>query len=53
MIDNIDHRVGDLSRAEVHARQRGNTRYVDDILKLVNSDIAEVEDFILVAKLIG
>jgi hypothetical protein len=52
MIDNIREEISTLSKAEVLAR-RGNKYAAEDILKKINIDIELVEDFILVAALIG
>jgi len=52
MIDNIGAEVTLLSRAEVLAK-RGNTHSAAELLEKINNDIKLVEEFILVATLIG
>ena len=52
MIRNIRPEVTLLSRAEVEKR-RGRNHATDDILKRINDDIEMVEQYLLVAALIG
>jgi hypothetical protein len=52
MIDNISAEVTLLSKAEVLAR-RGNKREAAYLLEKINTDIESIEEFILVAALIG
>jgi hypothetical protein len=52
MIDNIGVEVTALSKAEVLAR-RGSKHVAEEILLKINTDIEMVEEFILVAALIG
>jgi len=52
MIDNIGHEVSELSRAEVEARQ-GKKHRAKELLIKVNQDIELVEEYLLVAALIG
>jgi hypothetical protein len=52
MIDNIGAEITLLSKAEVLAR-RGNARSANELLEKINNDIELVEEFILVAALIG
>ena len=52
MISNIHPEISDLSRAEIEAR-RGNCRRADEILVKVNEHINEIEEFLLIAALIG
>lgn len=52
MIRNISFEVNDLSRAEVNAR-RGKKLPAEELLTKINHDIEVVEEFLLVAALIG
>lgn len=52
MISNISAEVIELSRAEVELR-RGNKYATKPILEKINKDIEIVEEFLLVAALIG
>jgi hypothetical protein len=52
MIRNIRPEVTLLSKAEVEKR-RGRNHATDDILKRINDDIEMVEQYLLVAALIG
>lgn len=52
MIDNIGDEITQLSKAEVLAR-RGNGLAAAELLEKINNDIKLVEEFILVAVLIG
>lgn len=52
MINNIGAEVTLLSRAEVLAR-RGNNALARELLEKINNDIELVEEFILVAVLMG
>jgi len=52
MLDNIDKLATDLSRAEVEYR-RGRSSNRDALIERINKDIALIEEFILVAALIG
>ena len=52
MINNISDEITILSKAEVMAR-RGHKNVAKDILSKVNNDIVLVEEYILVAALIG
>jgi len=52
MIDNISLEITQLSKAEVLAR-RGQRHLAEELLIKVNNDIELVEEFILVAALIG
>lgn len=52
MIRNIRNAVTDLSKAEVEMR-RGRSNNVSTLLNKINEDIEMVEEYILVAALIG
>jgi len=52
MIDNIHLRVSELSKAEIEAR-RGKPYRAQELLVMVNEEIETVEEFLLVAALIG
>lgn len=52
MLDNIGTKVTKLSKAEVLAR-RGQHALAAELLTQINNDINMVEEFILVAALIG
>jgi hypothetical protein len=52
MIEGISLEVKELSKAEVMAR-RGKRKIADDLLIRINQDIEMVEEYILVAKLLG
>lgn len=52
MLDNIGNKITRLSKAEVLAR-RGQPALAVDLLDQINSDINAVEEFILIATLIG
>lgn len=52
LIRNIDRKVTELSKAEVFARQ-GRSNLSDALLDDVNNDIELVDEYILVATLIG
>jgi hypothetical protein len=52
MINNIEKKVCQLSRQEIELRRhRSNT--VDELLKIINQEIVEIEEFILIASLLG
>lgn len=51
MLSNIDRRVNDLSRAEVLVRQ-GRIHAADEPLKKLHTDLAELDEFIILSKLI-
>jgi hypothetical protein len=52
MIDNVGVEVTALSKAEVLAR-RGSKHFAEEILVKINNDIEMIEEFILIAALIG
>lgn len=52
MIFNIDSRITELSKAEVEARQGHPARAIE-LLNKVNQDIELVEEFLLMAALLG
>jgi hypothetical protein len=52
MIENISSSIRDLSRAEISAR-RGRYSATDALLVKINIDIKMVEEYILVAALLG
>jgi hypothetical protein len=52
MIENIKSEVTALSKAEVEARQ-GKLRRAEDLLSKINEDIQLVEEYILIATLLG
>ena len=52
MIENIRAEVTQLSRAEVEAR-RGKKHHAEDLLVKINQDIEMIEEYLLVAALIG
>jgi hypothetical protein len=52
MIGNIQHQVTELSRAEVLVRQ-GQKHRADALLIRINNDIELVEEYLLVAALLG
>ena len=52
MIRNISRRITELSREEVEARNRRSNR-VDYLLSTINEEIEMVEEYILVAALLG
>ena len=52
MINNIGISVTELSRAEVDAR-RGKTCRAEELLSKINTDIELVEEYLLVAALLG
>lgn len=52
MIHNLGLEITNLSKAEVLARQ-GNKKASHEILKKINNNIEEVEEFMLVGALIG
>lgn len=52
MIKNIQSGVTELSRAEVLAR-RGQRHKAEEILARVNNDIEMVEEYLLIATLLG
>ena len=52
MIDSITQEVSQLSKAEVLVRQ-GRKHAADEVLAKVNQDIELVEEYILVAALLG
>lgn len=52
MIGNIRSKVTELSKAEVDAR-RGKKLRADELLCQVNDDIRTVEEYLLVAALLG
>jgi predicted secreted Zn-dependent protease len=52
MIENIQREITKLSKAEVEQR-RGKKHATDEILDKVNKDIELVEEYLLVAALIG
>lgn len=51
MLNNIDRRVNDLSRAEVLVRQ-GRIHAADDLLKKLHTDLAELDEFIILSNLL-
>lgn len=52
MIDNIGFKIADLSRAEVVAR-RCRSNLANKLIEEINNDIRLVEEYILMATLIG
>jgi hypothetical protein len=52
MIDNIRSEISHLSKAEVNAR-RGKKQLAEELLMKVNQDIEMVEEYLLVAALLG
>jgi hypothetical protein len=52
MIENIRAEVTALSKAEVEARQ-GRKHHAEELLIRVNQDIEMVEEYLLVAALLG
>lgn len=52
LLNNISHTVTELSKAEVDYR-RGKKRRAEELLQKVNQDIEMVEEYILLAALIG
>lgn len=52
MIDNIGKEIALLSNAEIEAR-RGKKHRAEELLIKINQDIEMVEEYILVASLIG
>lgn len=52
MIENIRAEITELSKAEVLAR-RGQTHRAKEVLSKVNNDIDMVEEYLLVAALLG
>ncbi len=52
MISNISTNITELSRAEVVAR-RGRSNLATELLVQINEDIETVEEFLLVAALLG
>jgi len=52
MIGNIRKEITELSKAEVELRQ-GRKHITDDLLIKINEDIEMVEEYLLVAALIG
>lgn len=52
LINNIDSKVSELSKAEVEDR-RGRSSKREYLIEQINTDIQLVEEFILVAALIG
>lgn len=52
MISNISAKITELSKAEVAAR-RGRSNQAAELLSEVNEDIVTVEEFLLVAALLG
>lgn len=52
LISNIGKKVSELSKAEVEAR-RGNVYRANRLLLDINSDIEMVEEYLLIAKLLG
>lgn len=52
MIENIQQEVNKLSSAEVEAR-RGKKLRAQELLVKINQDIEVVEEYLLVAKLLG
>lgn len=52
LIRNLRSKVTELSKAEVEMR-RGRTNNVSSLLNIINNDIEMVEEYILVAALIG
>lgn len=52
MIKNVDKRVTELSKEEVIAR-RGSKYKSEILIKQINDDIVAVEEYIVVAALIG
>lgn len=51
MLNNIDRRVSDLSRAEVLVRQ-GRVHAAEEPLKKLHTDLAELDEFIVLSNLI-
>jgi len=52
MISNISTKITELSKAEVAAR-RGRSNLAAELLKEINEDLVTVEEFLLVAALLG
>ena len=52
MISNISAKIAELSKAEVAAR-RGRSNLAAELLTQINEDIETVEEFLLVAALLG
>ena len=52
MIGNINAEVSNLSKAEVEAR-RGKKQLAEELLTKVNNDIELVEEYLLMAALLG
>jgi len=52
MISNISTKITELSKAEVAAR-RGRSNLAVELLKEINEDLVTVEEFLLVAALLG
>jgi hypothetical protein len=52
MIENINQEIKQLSIAEISAR-RGHRHLADELLVKINQDIEMVEEYILVATLLG
>ena len=52
MIGNINAEVSNLSKAEVEAR-RGRKQLAEELLTKVNNDIELVEEYLLMAALLG
>lgn len=52
MIHNIGFKIADLSRAEIDAR-RGKPYRAQELLKQINDDIEMIEEYLLVAILVG
>ena len=52
MIDNVQLEVTELSKAEIKVR-RGAIHAADEILLKINQDIEMIEEYILVATLLG
>jgi len=52
MINNIQSEIVLLSKAEVDAR-RGNTLKSTELLERINNDIEMIEEYLIVAALIG
>jgi len=52
MIRNLNIEVTNLSRAEVGLRQ-GNRNHAEECLKKVNADIEMIEEYLLIAVLMG
>lgn len=52
LLGNITHSVSELSKAEVEAR-RGKPHRAEELLSKINQDIEMVEEYLVVATLLG